>query len=321
MRIGLDVMGGDFAPEATVAGAVLAHKELEQDNRIVLFGDKNRILAELERNNAYPEQFDIVHCPEVIEMGDSPIRAFSQKTHSSLSIGFKFLKTKKINTFASAGNTGAMLVGTMYSVDSISGVIRPCISTLIPREDGGSNIMLDVGTNPDCKGDLLYQFAILGREYARHVLGIKKPKVGLLNIGTEEKKGNILMQSVHQLMKGSSDFDFIGNIEGEEVFSQKADVIVTDGFTGNIVMKQIEGMYAMLKSRGLSDDFFERMNYENYGGTPILGANAPVIIGHGISSPKAIKNMILLSKDVYNSNMIKHMKRAFRKYKAVNPLK
>lgn len=314
MRIGLDAMGGDFAPEATVAGAVLAYNELEQDDRIVLFGDADRIHAELKRNNAFPEQFDIVHCPEVIGMGESPIRAFSTKKHSSVSIGFKFLKSKKINTFASAGNTGAMLVGTMYSVDSIQGVIRPCIATFVPRQDGGSNIMLDIGSNPDCKTDVLYQFAILGKVYAEHVLSIKNPKIGLLNIGEEEKKGNILMQSVHQVMKGSTDFNFVGNIEGPEIFSDKANVIVTDGFTGNIVMKQVEGTYSLLKSRGISDEFFDRFNYENYGGTPILGANAPVIIGHGVSTPKAIKNMILLSRDVYNSNMIQFMKRAFRKY-------
>ena len=174
--------------------------------------------------------------------------------------------------------------------------------------------MLDIGTNPDVKPDVLYQFAILGSIYSKFVLNVKNPKVGLLNIGEEEEKGNLLCQSAFRLMKGSNNFNFYGNIEGRDLFRDKADVIVCDGFTGNIVLKQIEAMYRLMVKRNLVDDFFDKFNYENYGGSPILGVNSSVVIGHGISNARAIKNMIFLSKEIHEAKLTQKIKRAMSKY-------
>jgi len=314
MRLGIDVMGGDNAPKATIAGAVLARNSLASEDRIVLIGDRETILRELDAIQVSPEDFDIVHAPDVIGMDESPTRAFTTKPNASISVGFRMLFEKTIDAFSSAGNSGAMLVGSIYSVNTIQGVIRPATSTVLPREDGGVNILLDVGTNPDVKPDVMYQFAILGSALASTVYKIDNPRVGLLNIGTEDKKGNLLAQSVFQMMKESRDFNFIGNIEGRDIFRNKADVIVCDGFTGNIVLKEAEAIYRMMMKRGIRDEYFDRFNYENYGGTPMLGINAPVVIGHGISNDVAIKNMILLSGEICQSKMIKQIRQTVHAY-------
>lgn len=314
MKIGLDVMGGDYAPDATIAGAVLALKELETTDKIVLIGDETIIRNKLIQYNSSAEMFEIVHTSEVISMGEKPIKAFSQKPNSSIGLGFKLLKSKKIEAFASAGNTGAVLVGAMYSVNTVPGVIRPSISSIIPKENGGLSLLLDVGANPDSKPDVLYQFAILGSIYAKSVLGINNPKVGLLNIGEEEEKGNLQCQATFQLMKDTKDFNFVGNVESRELFKDKIDVFVCDGFVGNIILKQIEAMYRLLVKRNLTDDYIKRFNYENYGGSVILGINSSVVIGHGISNDIAVKNMILLSKDVVLSKLSSKIKSAMSKY-------
>jgi len=310
MKIGLDVMGGDFAPEKTMAGAILAQKELPSYDRIVLIGDKDLIHQYLKNENLPTGDFDIVHAPETIGMGEHPIKAFSQKPNSSISTGFRLLKSNEIDAFASAGNSGVMLVGSMYSVNTIPGIIRPCISAIIPKENGKVGVLLDIGTNPDCKPDVMYQLAILGSLYANYVYDIEDPKIGLLNIGEEEEKGSILTQSVYRLMKNSNDFNFIGNVESRDLFNDKADVVVTDGFTGNVLIKQVEAIFEIMNKRGLVDDYFSRFNYENYGGSPILGINATVVLGHGISNEKAIKNMILLTKDVHDADLSKKIKKA-----------
>ncbi|MBN3036032.1 MAG: phosphate acyltransferase PlsX [Bacteroidales bacterium] len=314
MRIGIDAMGGDFAPRTTVRGAVSALEALPASDKIVLFGPKELIMDELQRMDTAQYVVEIVHAAEVIGMGERPIRAFTLKPDSSIAVGLRYLKQKKIDSFASAGNSGATLVGAMYTVNSIRGVIRPCTSAIVPKENGGVNLILDVGTNPDVKPDVLYQFAILGTIYARNVLGIKDPRVGLLNIGEEEEKGNLLCQATYPLLKGSADFHFYGNVEGRDLFKDKADVIVCDGFTGNIVLKQVEAMYRLMVKRNLVDDYFNRFNYENYGGSPILGINGSVVIGHGISSETAIRNMILLSKEVFEARLSQKIKRALSKY-------
>lgn len=314
MKIGLDVMGGDYSPGATIEGALLAQEKLSSEDRIFLFGPQDTIEDMLEEKKADLSSFTIVHSPEIIGMGERPIKAFTHKPASSISMGFKYLKTKKIDAFASAGNSGATMVGAMYSISNIKGVIRPVTLTVLPKENGGMNVMLDIGTNPDIKPDILYQFAILGSIYSKYVLGIKTPQVGLLNIGEEEEKGNLLCQSAFRLMKDSDDFHFYGNVEGRDLFKDKADVIVCDGFTGNIVLKQIEAMYRLLVKRNLVDDFIDKFNYENYGGSPILGVNGSVVIGHGISSPRAIMNMILLSRDIHEANVTKKIRRIMNKY-------
>ena len=314
MRIGLDVMGGDFAPDVTIQGAIQALDEISSNDRIFLFGPRDLINKKIKEYNSDPALFSIVHSPDVIGMGERPIKAYTRKPESSIAKGFKYLQHREIDSFASAGNSGASLVGAMYSVSNIKGVFRPSTLTVIPRESGGMNVILDVGTNPDIKPDVLYQFAILGSIYSKHVLKTKNPKVGLLNIGEEEEKGNLLCQSAFRLMKGSTDFNFYGNVEGRDLFKDKADVIVCDGFTGNIVLKQMEAMYRLMVKRNLVDEYIDRFNYENYGGSPILGVNATVLIGHGISSAKAIKNMILSSKAIYEAKLTQKIKRAMTKY-------
>lgn len=314
MKIGLDVMGGDFAPVATIDGAILAYTFLPENDKIVLIGDKGIIESTIKEKNFDPLKFEIIHAAQAIRMDERPIKAFSNKPDSSISIGFRLLKNKKIQSFSSAGNSGATLVGAMYSVGNIPGVIRPATSAFIPQEKGGDSLILDIGTNPDSKPDVLYQFALLGSIYAKNIFNIKKPKVGLLNIGDEDGKGNLLCQSAFHLMKDSKDFCFYGNIESRDIFSAKVDVIICDGFIGNIVLKQIEAMYRLMQKRGLLDDYFRRFNYENYGGSPILGVNSSVVIGHGISNAVAIKNMILLSKEIYYAKLSTKVKRAFKKY-------
>lgn len=314
MRVGLDVMGGDFAPESTIDGAILAQKTLNHNDQIVLIGDTEIIHDFLQKKSQDPGNFGIVSASQIVDMAEKPLKALSGKPDSSLSVGFRLLKSRKINAFCSAGNSGAIMVGSMYSVGSIPGVIRPTTIAHIPQEKGGESIILDIGTNPDTKPDVLYQFALLGSIYARDVLKIKNPRIGLLNIGQEEGKGNLLCQSSYQMMKDSMDFNFFGNIESRDLFRSKVDVIVCDGFTGNIVLKQIEAMYRLLQKRNLTDDYIRRFNYENYGGSPVLGVNASVVIGHGISSPEAIKNMIMLSKEIYEAKLSSKIKRALQKY-------
>ena len=312
MRIGLDVMGGDFAPSATIKGAVLAQQELANIHTFVLIGDESTIKAELVLENADSNNFEIVHAPDQIGMGEHPTKAFVKKPKSSISIGFHLLKEGLIDGFASAGNSGAMLVGAFYTIKSVTGVIRPSITSILPKENGGLGLLLDVGINADCKPDVLNQFAILGSLYAEHVHGILNPKVALLNIGEEEGKGNLLTQAAYSLMKDSEDFNFVGNVEGRDLFNDSADVIVCDGFTGNIVLKQAEAFYALTKKRGIKDAYFDRFNYENYGGTPILGVNGTVMIGHGISNAKAIKNMLLHTAEVIDAKLSDKIKIAFQ---------
>ena len=296
-------MGGDKYPGAPIGGAIQAYRELDPSDRIVLIGDETVIYQALAEKEGEPSHFEIVHAPEVIHMHETPTRAFLQKPHSSIVVGFKMLKDNHINAFASAGSSGAMMVGSIYSVNVIQGIIRPATTAIIPKENGGVTILLDIGTNPDLKPDVMYQLGILGSVYTQYVHHVSNPKVGLLNIGEEDIKGNILCQSTFQLMKDTRDFNFIGNIEGRDLFSDKADVVGCDGYTGNIVLKALEEVYYIMKKRGLVDDYFERFDYENFGGTPILGINAPVIVGHGISNERAIKNMILLSKEVHKANL------------------
>lgn len=311
MKIGLDFMGGDYAPKATVLGAIAAQQVLSPDQKIVLFGNTEQALPILAEQQIDASCFEFVHCTEVISMGEHPTKAITQKPNSSISVGFQYLKEGKIDSFASAGNTGAMLVGSMFSVRAIEGVQRPAIATNVPKLKNGFGIMLDVGANADCKPEVLAQFGVLGSIFAEAVYGISNPKVGLMNIGEEEEKGNLVSQAAFPLLKDQKNINFIGNIEGRDLFNEKADVIVCDGFTGNVMLKLAETFYILTLKKGFKDEFFDRFNYEQYGGSPILGVNAPVIIGHGISSPEAIKNMILLSKTMIESKLVDKIKAAF----------
>lgn len=312
MKIGLDTMGGDFAPKAAVLGAIAAYKALPADQKVVLIGDKDIAVSILNENNFSPDHFEFVHTTEVIEMGEHPAKAVIKKADSSISVGFKMLKEGTIDAFTSAGNTGAMLVGSVLSVKTIEGVLRPAMSTNVPQLQGGFALLVDVGANADCKPEYLYQFGILGSLFAEHVYHMPNPRVALINIGEEEEKGNVLCQAAYPLMKEGNQFNFVGNIEGYDFFSSKAEVFVADGFTGNVVLKMAESFHMVGVKKDLTDEFFARFNYERYGGSPILGINGAVVVGHGISSPEAIKNMVLLSRDMVESGLVGKITKAFQ---------
>ena len=312
MRIGIDIMGGDYAPVETTLGAILAKEELPQDCSLVLIGDRSKIEEVCKENNVDPAHFEIIHTDEVIGMSEKASKAFQQKQKSSIGVGLTMLAQKQLDGFASAGNTGAVFVGSLFTVKGIPGILRPAISTVVPKESGSTGTILDVGVNADCKPEVLAQFAVLGSMMCEHVFGIKDPKVGLMNIGEEREKGNQLCQATYPLLEQQKKINFIGNIEGRDLFNDKADVIVCDGFTGNVILKEAESFYWLLKKRGIKDEYFEKFNFENYGGTPILGINSTVVIGHGISKAKAIKNMITLTYRLAEARLSEKISNAFQ---------
>jgi phosphate acyltransferase len=311
MRIGLDVMGGDFAPESIIEGAVDSLKHLSVNEKLVLIGDETSILRKLKEMQIEPLLFDIVHTTQVIEMADHPAKAFSQKKDSSIAVGYRMLKEGDLDGFCSAGNTGAMLVGASYTVNVIPGVLRPALATVLPCIDNRNFVLLDVGLNPDCKPDVLLQYGILGSIYAKYVLGKENPTVGLLNIGEEETKGTPTVKAAFELMKEHPAINFAGNIEGNALFRETmTDVIVCDGFVGNVIIKMGEAFHHLYKSRNLKDSYFDSLDWENFGGTPIVGINANVVIGHGISKRKAIMNMVLQTREVVHANLAQMIKEA-----------
>jgi phosphate acyltransferase len=304
MKIGIDVMGGDFAPDAIIEGAVDTLNHFSADEKIVLLGDEASILRKLNEMNISLSSFIMVPTTQVIEMGDHPAKAYSQKKESSIAVGFGMLKSGDLDGFCSAGNTGAMLVGASYTVNVIPGVFRPALIAMMPCVDGRDSVILDVGLNPDCKPDVLLQYGLLGRIYAEFVLGIENPSVGLLNIGAEETKGTPAVKAAFEMMREHPGLNFAGNIEGHAFFHEgMTDVIVCDGFVGNIVLKQAEAVYTISKKINVSHPLFDRLNFENVGGTPIVGINANVVIGHGISKRKAVMNMILKTRAVVRAKM------------------
>lgn len=315
IKIGIDAMGGDSAPEAVVAGAVLALGELGGESKIVLFGDQKQIEAILSAYDAPNNAFEIVHTSEVISMKDHAAKAYGQKTDSSIVVGFNYLRENKIDGFASAGSTGAMMVGAIYSAQTIRNVIRPTISALVSTTDGGNVLLLDVGLNVDCKPDVLDQYGVIGSAYAEAVVGKKNPRIALLNIGEEKEKGNLTTKATYELMESNKLINFVGNIEPNDIFTGKvADVVVCDGFVGNTILKQTEGFYEIAKARGIKDGYIDQLNYEYVGGTAVLGINAVVLIGHGRSSALAIKNMILQTEMTIKSGLINKLQDTFRNF-------
>jgi glycerol-3-phosphate acyltransferase PlsX len=310
MNIAIDVMGGDYAPETIVDGILLAISNLAPEEIILAVGPTDILNTLLTERGYAGSQIRIIHADQVIEMGEHPTRALTQKPNSSIGIGFALLKEGKADIFASAGNTGAMMVGSLFSVKTIEGIQRPAIAGFIPQTDGTHSVMLDIGANADCKPEMLAQWAVLGSAYAAATRGIESPRVGLLNIGEEEQKGSTLTQATYALLKANEKLNFVGNLEGKDIFRGKADVIVTDGFTGNIVLKMGESIYNIMKEEGMMNEFVDRTNYENYGGSPIIGINGNVIIAHGASSPKAIMNMIKLCQNIVKSNVCQKIKAA-----------
>ena len=311
MNIGLDMMGGDYAPPEAVKGLRLFLTELTAPAMFFLFGDEAQLTPLLAEEKIAADTIKIIHAPQVIEMHEHPTKALKEKQQSSIALGFQYLATGKIDAFISAGNTGAMLVGAMFSIKVIEGVMRPTIASVIPKENGKTGILVDVGLNADCKPENLNQFAILGSLYAQYILGIEKPKVGLMNVGEEEGKGNILAQAAYPLLKKNIQINFIGNVEGRDVLLDKADVMVCEGFTGNIILKMAESIYDITQAKHIQHDYLDCFNFENYGGTPVLGVSKPVIIGHGISHAKAFKNMIALAAKMIEADLMTKMKASF----------
>jgi phosphate acyltransferase len=313
MKIAVDAMGGDHAPKVAVEGSLLACKELSQNDSIILIGIEDEVNACLQSLGGNPGNVHVVHASEVIGMDEHPTKAVPQKKDSSIVKGFGLLATEKADVFCSAGNTGAMLVGAMFTIKAIEGVLRPGIAGFLPRESGRYGILMDVGANTDCKPEVLAQFAEMASIFATDLYGIEKPKVGLINVGEEEQKGSILTQATHQILKTMTNINFIGNIEGRDVYNDKSDVMICDGFVGNVLLKSAEAVYPLMKKRNFVDPFVNMFHWEAVGGSPILGVNGNVVIGHGASSPLAIKNMILLSQKIAHSGVSKKIKDAYNK--------
>ena len=312
MKIALDAMGGDFAPQAAVAGALLAAKELAGRATIVLIGQEDAVRPLLQAAGSEGLALEFVPATQVIEMSEHPAKAFQQKQDSSIAVGYKMLLNSEVDAFCSAGNTGAMLVGAMFTVKTVAGVMRPAIANFLPKAGHRFGILLDVGANAECKPEMLEQFGELGALYAQHVLGIPAPQVGLMNIGEEEGKGTSEIQAAHQLLKVNPHIHFIGNLEGRDLFNDKADVIVCDGFTGNIILKMAESIYDVMEEKKIQDPFFDMFNYEAIGGSPILGINDNAIIGHGRSTPRAICNMLMQGFNMADSGIVERIKATFK---------
>lgn len=312
MNIGLDIMGGDYAPAEAIKGVHLFLEQTPDTSiHLLLIGNKQEAAPYMSVLEPYQGRYTWIDAPEVIGMDEHPTKAFKDKPNSSIAVGFGLLKMGKSDAFISAGNTGAMMVGAMYSVKTIEGILRPTIASPVPRMNGTFNLLLDVGINADCKPEHLVQFAQLGTIYARHIFGIENPVAGLLNIGEEEGKGNILAQAAYPLLKEAEGINFGGNVEGRDLFMDKANVVVCEGFVGNVALKMAESLYHIFKEdRKVEDTFLNQFNYEIYGGLPVLGLNKAVMIGHGISSALAFCNIITAASKMVSSNVIE----AFRKH-------
>lgn len=323
MRIVLDAMGGDFAPKEPIAGAVQAVKDFK-DIHIILTGKEDLIKEELS-NYEYPDdRISIVHCSEVIEMNDAPATAIRRKRDSSIVIGATLVKKGEADAFVSAGNTGACMSAGVLKIRPIKGIHRPAIATVFPNIKD-QTVVLDVGANVDCDPKELVQFALMGKIYAERVLKKENPRIGLLNNGEEEKKGNKLSKETYPLLKEQS-INFIGYVEGRDIFNGEVDVVVCDGFVGNVVLKTAEGVVSAFKTilkeeakKGFLTMFGgklmepalkrlkKRMDYTEYGGAPLLGISGIVIISHGSSNAWAIRNAIRVARESLINNIVKEI--------------
>ncbi len=320
MKIAIDAMGGDHAPFETVKGAILALNHIESE--IVLIGDEQLIEEELKKYTYDTYRIKIVHTTEVIDNDDKPVKAIKTKKDSSMVKGFTLLKEGEIDGLISAGNTGALLAGGTLKVGRLKGINRPALTTVYPTEKGIS-ILLDVGANTECSVRNIEEFAIMGSSYANLVLGIESPTVGLVNIGTEEGKGSTLYKDSFIALNKMEEINFVGNIEARDVPKGDVDVMVCDGFTGNVILKLSEGVAksfgkavkeAILKNllskvggllikKGL-DEFKKKMDYTEYGGAPLLGLKHPIVKAHGSSNAKAFMNAFRYAEKYAKTNVI-----------------
>ena len=312
MNIGLDMMGGDFAPLEAVKGAAAYLDTATPDVQLTLIGDEAAIRTHLADYPLPEGRYHIVHADQVIGMDEHPTKALREKQQSSIALGFNLLASGQTDAFISAGNTGAMMVGALFTIKPIEGILRPAIGAYMPREDGTLGLLVDVGLNADCKPENLNQFAVLGSLFSKHILNFENPRVGLVNIGEEEGKGNLLAQATFPLLKANKQINFIGNIEGRDILLSKAEVLVCEGFTGNVALKLAESVYDIAKRRNIKDEHFDRFNFEQYGGVPVLGVAKPVVIGHGISKAMAFKNMIRIAHRMHETELLLKMKESMQ---------
>lgn len=311
IRIGVDAMGGDYAPENVILGVIDAYSHLDSETKIFLVGDQEKITEVCRHYGLDSGNFVVIHASQTIGMGEHPVKSYLQKSDSSVNVGFNKLLEGEIDAFASAGSTGAMLMGCVRTLKTLKGLLRPCISAQIPLANGKNMLILDVGLNTESKPKMLYQFGIIGSIYAKTMMGIANPRVALLNIGAEREKGTLVAQEAYKMMEASEDLNFVGNMEANSLFNGGiADVLVTDGFVGNVCLKQTESMYEMFSKLGVNHPFLSRFNYEYYGGTPVLGVTAPVVIGHGASTPLAIRNMILEAEKSVKNRLVERVQDA-----------
>jgi len=311
MNIALDMMGGDFAPHEAVKGVQLFLSQNTGPVNLMLIGNEQKLSSLLAEYSIDNKNISVIHAEQVIEMHEHPTKALKEKQQSSIAIGFHLLSTGKADAFISAGNTGAMMVGSLFSIKAIDGVQRPTIGAYLPKENGSLSLLVDVGLNSDCKPENLNQFAVLGSLFAKYILNTPDARVALINLGEEEGKGNLLTQAAYSLLKENNQINFIGNAEGRDLLKDKADVYVCDGFTGNVILKFAESVFDIVQNRKIEDEHFNRFNFEIYGGVPVLGVNKPVIIGHGISHAKAFDNMIKIAKKMLDENLIDKMRSSF----------
>ena len=331
MRIALDAMGGDFAPRNTVEGAVLALKEYPRIEKLFLVGDAMAVGAELKRIGYQDQRLEIFHASEVVDMHESAAKAIRQKKDSSISRAVDLVKNGSAQAVISAGHTGAAVAASVLKMRTLKGIERPAVACLLPTEIGVF-VLIDAGANPDSGPENLLQFGIMGSVFSEQVLGNKEPKVALLSIGEEDLKGNDTTKEAFKLLKASS-LNFQGNIEGRDLYENPADVVVCDGFTGNVVLKTSESIaYAIFGwlrrelsrglvrklgaqlARGAFRDIYKKTNSEEYGGMPLLGVNGVCIIAHGSSSPVAIKNAIRAAAESVKQDLNPHILRKLEIY-------
>ncbi len=334
-RIAVDAMGGDFAPKHEILGAIQAVSE-SPNIQLILVGDKQKILQTAKEENVTLDEKIIVDTPDVIGMDETPTTAIKTKPNSSLVVGAKLVKENKADAFVSAGNTGAMMAASTLLIGRIKGVGRPTIGASFPTEKGKFCIVFDAGASVDSKPQHLFEYAILGSIFSKEIYGIENPSVGLLNVGEEESKGNELTFATYKMLQ-STNLNFHGNVEGRDILKGTVDVVLCDGFVGNIVLKFGESVLTFLKSRikgyaqkGLINKIkalvvksvlkatLSDMDYQTHGGVPLLGVNGISIIGHGSSSPLAIKNMILRAKEMHDKNLIQKFEEAIKSYAVKN---
>lgn len=315
MRIGIDTMGGDFIPQNPLQGVALALPHLPAEVEIVLVGDPQILNEEAPRYGIKLNgQVQVLSATQVIEMHENPSRAVVQKSDSTINVGIQALKEGQIDAFISAGNTGAIVAASVLKLGNLPGVSRPTLGAFYPYGDNQYSLICDVGANVDCKPEHLVQFALIGTVYMRAVMGLPNPRVALLNIGEEPSKGNLLAQQAYALLRENPLINFVGNAEGRVLPKGFADIYVTDGFVGNILLKFGESLYELLREKVPPSPILERLNYENIGGLPFLGTRGNVIIGHGISSPKAFRNMILRALAITQARLSEKIAEAFQTY-------